>query len=451
MKIIIVGCGKVGKTVAQSLVAEKHDIVLIDRNKKVLDDITNELDVLGYCGDGSSYDLLNEAGVKDADLLLAITDSDELNLICCLFAKKIGNVKTIARIRNPIFFKDAHYIRDELGLELIINPEVLAANEISAILRFPGALMVDTFAKGRLDLISFTVKDDSTIVNKKVMDISRSYDFGLIIAGIVRNDEAIIPHGNTVLMSGDVVSLVVRSEDANNFFTQAGIETGKVKSAMIIGGSNIAYYLAKKLISSGISVSIVEMSEKRCNELCELLPEANIILGDGTNEELLREEGINTTEAVVSLSGIDEENVLLSLYTTQFTNAKVVTKLDHIGYDDMLEKLDIGSIISPKKITSEKIIRFVRALDNSSDNEIETLYKILNGKAEALSFRIKEESDVTNKPLVDLKFIDNLLIGAIIRNGTIITPSGKDEIKVGDSVVVITTNIGLNDISDILA
>lgn len=451
MKIIIVGCGKVGKTIAKELISEGHDVVLVDSNKKVVEENSIELDVLGIIGNGASYQTLIDAGVESADVLLAVTNSDELNLLCCLFAKKAGNVKTIARVRNHVYYQEVRYISDELGLEMIINPEMSSAKEIAALLKFPSAIKVDSFGRGKLDLLGFTVKEDSILVNKKIMDIIPKLGLELLIAGIERNDEAIIPNGNTMFEANDKVTVAISPALASEFFTKIGVETGKVNSTMIVGGSNIAYYLAKTLIASKIEVTIIDTDQKRCEELSELLPEATIINGEGTNEDVLREEGIENYEAVVSLTGLDEENILISLFVSTYTNAKVITKLNHIEYNNLIEKLDIGSVISPKHITAQRILRFVRSMDNSSDNEIETLYQILNNKAEALSFKIKKESDVTNIHLSELKLKDNLLIGAIIRKGKSFTPSGKDEILVGDSVIIITTHLGLNDVSDILA
>lgn len=451
MKIIIVGCGKVGKNIAVGLLQEGHDIVLIDKNAKVVEEVSNALDLLGVIGDGASYQTLMDADIKNADVLLAVTNSDELNLLCCLFAKKLGNVKTIARVRNHVYYEEINHIRDELGLEMIINPEITAAKEISTILKFPSAIKVDRFNKGRLDLLGFTVKENSNLVNKKIMDVIPKLNSQVLVAGIERNEEAIIPNGNTEILAGDKMTIVIAPSDTSDFFNKIGVETGKVKSAMIIGGSNIAYYLAKMLLASGIKVTILEAKESRCEELSELLPEATILNGDGTDEDVLKEEGIEQVEAVASLTGLDEENILVSLYASTYTNAKVITKLDHVSYDKLINKLELGSIVSPKELTAQQIIRFIRSMDNSSDNEIENLYKILSGKAEALSFRIKKESNVTNKALAGMKLKDNLLIGAIIRNGKSFAPTGKDEIKVGDSVIVVTTHLGLNDISDILA
>lgn len=451
MKIIIVGCGKVGMTVAQELISEGHDIVLVDSDQRVVEEASIKLDVLGIIGNGASYQTLIDAGIESTDVLLAITDSDELNLLCCLFAKKAGNVKTIARVRNHVYYKEVRYISDELGLEMIINPEMSAASEISALLKFPSAIKVDTFGRGKLDLLGFTVKEDSILANKRIRDIFPSLGVEFLIAGIERDDEAIIPNGNTTIQANDKLTVAISPQLATEFFAKIGVETGKVKSAMIIGGSNIAYYLAKMLISSKIKVTIIETDQKRCEDLSELLPDATIINGEGTNESVLHEEGIENYEAVVSLTGLDEENILISLFASSNTNAKIITKLNHIDYNRLIEKLDVGSVISPKHLTAQQIVRFVRAMDNSSDNEIETLYQILNNKAEALSFKIKKESDVTNKTISELKLKDNLLIGAIIRKGKSFTPSGKDEIKVGDSVIIITTHLGLNDVSDILA
>ncbi len=451
MKILIVGCGKVGRNIASELIEEGHDIVLIDKNSKVVEDVSNALDVLGVIGDGASYNTLIDAGIKDADVLLAVTNSDELNLLCCLFAKKAGNVKTIARVRNPIYNDEIGYIADELGLAMIINPEISAAREIAKLLRFPSAIKIDSFEKDKLDILSFVVNEKSDLVGKKIMDSPVISNEQVLVVGIERGDEAIIPNGHTVIEKGDKLSVCTTDYRVNELFHNIGVPTSRIKSVMIVGASGVAYYLSKMLISSGIEVTLLEADAKRCKEIAELLPEVTIINGDATDQKVLEEENIEDYDAFISTTGMDEENIILSMYASKFEDIKVITKINRLNYNQLINGMNLGSIIVPKQITAESIIRFVRAMDNSQDNEIETLYQILNGKAEAISFKIKEESAVTEKNLLESKFIDNTLIAAIIRGRKIITPSGKDKFKVGDSVVIVTTHLGLNDITDILA
>jgi len=450
MKIVIVGCGKVGKNIASSLLNEGHDIVLVDKNEKTVEEASNALDVLGVIGNGASYETLNNAGVKDADLLLAITDSDELNLLCCFFAKKVGDCKTIARVRDPMYYNEVKYIKDELGLTMIINPEMAAAREIASLLRFPSAIHIDSFERGRVELLSFVVNENSILANKKIMDSMRSLKSRVLVAGIQRNEDAIIPNGNTVIKVGDTVSVVSSIENSTAFFKELGIIRNKVHNCLIVGGSNTAYYLATLLERSNIKTTIVEQDEKRCHELASLLPKVTIINGDGSSDELLNEEGLKEAEGFVSLTNFDEENIIMSMYASNSSNAKVITKINRISYGSLVNSLNVGSVISPKDITADYIIQFVRAMDNDSSNDVETLYHVLNNKAEAIMFSIKENDNVVNVPFEKLNLKKNLLICAILRNSKYITPTGKDSIQIGDNVIIMTTNKGIKTLSGLL-
>ena len=450
MKIVIVGCGKVGRKIADELVKEGHDLVLIDRDAEIVESTCTALDVLGVVGDATDMETLREADIENADVLLAVTESDEKNLLCCLFAKKAGNVKTIARVREPNYDEGINFIREELGLAMAINPERAAANSIASLIKFPNAVEIEQFAKGMVELLGFVVPDNSILVDNEIMNVIPSLNTQVLICGIERGDEVIIPNGHTVIRRGDKVFVIANANKSGEFFEKVGLLPKRIRKAMIVGGSRIAYYLSKELIASRIDVCIIEENKSTCERLAELLPEAHIICGDGSSQELLEEEGIRETEAFVSLTNMDEQNVLLSLYAKNSTNAKTVTKVNHISYDDLISRLDLGSIICPKDITADSITQFVRAMNNASANNVDTLYKILDGNAEALSFTIKEKSEVCDVPLINLDTKDDLLICAIIRNNKVITPSGKDVIKVGDSVVVVTTHKGLSDIKDIV-
>ena len=333
---------------------------------------------------------------------------------------------------------------------MAINPERAAANSIASLIKFPNAVEIEQFAKGMVELLGFVVPDNSILVDNEIMNVIPSLNTQVLICGIERGDEVIIPNGHTVIRRGDKVFVIANANKSGEFFEKVGLLPKRIRKAMIVGGSRIAYYLSKELIASRIDVCIIEENKSTCERLAELLPEAHIICGDGSSQELLEEEGIRETEAFVSLTNMDEQNVLLSLYAKNSTNAKTVTKVNHISYDDLISRLDLGSIICPKDITADSITQFVRAMNNASANNVDTLYKILDGNAEALSFTIKEKSEVCDVPLINLDTKDDLLICAIIRNNKVITPSGKDVIKVGDSVVVVTTHKGLSDIKDIV-
>ena len=453
MKIIIAGCGKVGKNIAEELAKENHDLVLIDRTADIIQDLSNSLDCIGIPGDACSLTTLKDAGVESADLLLAVTSSDEVNMLCCLFARKLNsNIKTIARVRNPIYsIKEVNYVKEGLGLSSVINPELATAREILRVLRYPQAMKIELFARGRVELISFLVPNDNLLVNKKVNEISKIFDSHVLFVGIERNNEIIIPHGDTEILANDTVSVIAKSKDMNSLFSYIGLVQNPVKSVMICGGSTIAIYLSNELIKSGVKVKIIERDKNKCDQLAELLPNAEIILGDATDNNLLIEEGIETADGFISLTNVDEENVMLSLFAKNYSNLKVVTKTNHISFDSVINKLDIGSVVYPKHITSDYILYYVRGLSNAqSSSNIKSLYRILDNKAEALTFRIVKDNKLVGKKFKDLDIIDNLLICSIIRNDEVITPTGEDALEVGDTVLIVTSNLGIDNIEEIV-
>lgn len=450
LKIIIVGCGKVGQTLVEQLCNEGHDITIIDRNTTRLQEITNLYDVMGLNGNGASYGVQMEAGIENADLIIAVTGSDELNLLCCTVAKRVGNCAAIARVRTPDYSEETGYLLEKLGLALIINPELEAARVASRILFLPSALEVNSFAHGQAELIRFKIPESNSLNGMSLASLGKNIDFDILISAIERDGELFIPSGDFQLQCGDVISIVASRKSVKNFLVKVGFKTKQVKNCMIIGGGNDALYLANLLLAMGIDVKIIEKDCTRCEELSILLPKAIIINGDGTDLELLKEEGITYTEAFVPLTGIDEENVMLTLQAKQLSNAKVITKIDRIAFKDVISQLDLGSVVYPRYITSEAIIAYVRAKSASRDSNIETLYHMFDNRAEAIEFRIEENSEVTNVPLKDLPLKKDLLLSFISRGGTIIIPSGQDEIRVGDTVMIVTTHSGLSDIRDIL-
>jgi len=451
MNIILAGCGKVGMKIVERLANEQdHNITVIDYNPSVINDIVSDFDVMGVVGDASDVDTLNEAGIADADILIAIMGSDEQNMLVCLLAKKLGNCRTIARVRKPEHTRSIHVIKDELGLAMIVNPERAAASEIARILRFPSAIKIDTFAKGRVEILGFIVPEGSPLDNLKVSEVVSKLKCDILICGVERDAKAYIPDGNFVLKAGDNVSIVSSIKNGHAFFKKIGIKTERVKDTIIVGGGDTAYYLANFLSETGINVKLIEKNADRCDELCQLLPKTSVIHGDGTEKRLLIEEGLSDAESFVSLTNIDEENILLSLFAKTKTDGKIVTKVNRIEYDDVITNLDLGSVIYPKNITAEYIVRFVRAKKNSFGSNIETLHYILDGKAEALEFRIREGSPVLGKNLETLSLKENILIACINRGNQTIIPRGKDTMEKGDTVIVVTTNSGYQDISDII-
>ena len=450
LNIIIVGCGKVGRALVEQLSKEGHYITIIDKNPEKIQSLTNLYDIMGIVGNGASYSVQMEAGIEDADLIISVTDSDELNLLCCTVAKQVGDCSAIARVRTPDYSKEVSYLRDKLGLAMIINPELEAAKEAARILYLPTALEINSFAHGQAELIKIKVPEGNTIDGMTIAHLGRKIAPNILICAVERDGEVTIPAGDFTIQRGDIISFAASRKVAKQFLEDIGFKTNQVSNSMIIGGGKSTYYLAKLLMNMGIEVKIIESNRQKCEELSILLPKAIIINGDGTDEELLKEEGIETAESFVPLTGIDEENVMLTLYARKVSKAKVITKINRMTFKTVLNDLDLGSVIYPRYITSEAIVAYVRAKRASRGSDIETLYHIFDSKAEAIEFRIREESSVTDVCLANLSLKKNLLIAFINRNGKIIIPSGNDCIRVGDTVTIVTTHSGLKDIRDIL-
>lgn len=450
MNIIIVGAGKVGTTIADQLSSENHNITIIDLNQKKVEEAEEEFDAMGIVGNGASHQVQVDAGVMDAELLIAVTGSDELNLLCCLIAKKTGKCQTIARVRNPIYSKEVNFIKRQMGLSVVINPELTAAQEISQLLRLPYAKKVDTFARGRVEMIKFRMNPELHMDGLQVADIISKMKCDIMICGVERQGQVVIPNGDFVLKNNDMVSMMAVPKETAKFFRKMGIPTHQAKSTLIVGGGTIAYYLAKQLLEMRVDVRIIEQNKERCEMLSEQLPEATILQGDGTDKEFLLEEGLMHADSFVALTNMDEENLMLALLARKYSNAKLIAKVNRIHFEEVVDELDIDSVIYPKNLAADHIVRYTRAMQNSLGSNVETLYKILDGQAEALEFVIREDSSVTNQRLMDLPLKDHLLVCYISRYGKLKMARGQDMLKVGDSVIIVTTHKGLHDIADIL-
>ena len=450
LKIIIVGCGKVGANLVDQLSKEGHDITVIDKKAEKIQDITNIYDVMGLVGNGASYSTQMEAGIEETDLIIAVTDSDELNLLCCTVAKRVGKCAAIARVRTPDYSEETGYLREQLGLALIINPELEAAREVARILYLPTALEVNSFAHGQAELVKFKVPEGNLLNGLSLAYLGKNITNDILICAVERNGEVYMPNGDFVLQSGDVVSFVSERHIARDFLKQIGLATRQVKDTMIIGASKAAYYLAKELLNMGISVKIIEKEKENCESLSVKLPKAIIINGDGTDPDILKEEAIETVQSFIPLTGIDEENIMLTLYAKQVSKAKVVTKINRVNYKQVINNLDLGSLVYPKYITSEAIIAYVRAKKNSMGSNIETLYHMFDSRVEAIEFIVEENSKVSGVPIKDLKLKKDVLISFINHNGHIIIPTGNDEIEDGDTVMIVTKNTGFTGIDDIV-
>ena len=374
LNIIIVGCGKVGMTLIEQLSKEGHDITIIDKNAAKVQEMSNLYDIMGLVGNGASYSVQMEAGIENADLIIAVTASDELNLLCCTVAKQVGDCAAIARVRTPDYSKEAGYLREKLGLTMIINPELEASLETARILYLPTALEVNSFAHGQAEIVKFKIPEGNLLDGMTIATLGKSITNDILICAIEREGEVYIPGGNFQMAKDDIVSFVAPRRHIRSFLKKIGFKTKQVKDAMIVGGGKASYYLAKQLIAMGIDVKIIEQNKERCEELSILLPEAIIINGDGTDEEVLREEGIEYAQAFIPLTGIDEENIMLTLHAKQVSNAKLITKINRSTFKNVISKLDLGSVIYPRYITSEAIIAYVRAKKNSTNSNIETLY-----------------------------------------------------------------------------
>ncbi len=452
MKIIIVGDGKVGMTLTEYLSQEGHDIMVIDSNPKVIQNAVNTYDVMGISGNGANYDVLQEAGAARADLLIAATSSDELNILSCLMAKKIGTKNTIARVRNPEYAQQLVFLREELGLSMLVNPEFEAARDISRVLRFPSAITLECFSKGRVELAEIRIPENGHLAGKRLSELYKICKEKILICAVQRGEQVEIPTGDFLLGPGDKIHITGSHAALASFFKAIGMFKQKSKHVLVVGGGRIAYYLARLMADAGVDLKIIEQNEERCLELSEMLPRATVICGDGTDQATLLEEGLADSDACVVLTGIDEENIIVSLYAQTLNVDKIITKVDRTSFWDMVESLGIDSLVSPKIITANRIVRYVRAMQDSGDSSVKTLYKIVGNNVEALEFDILQNSFYTNVPFKDLKTKNGMLFASIIRHGRVIIPGGDDHLEVGDSVIVVTNSSGyVKNLEDIFA
>ena len=450
MNIMIVGCGKVGQTLAQHLNEDGNNVTVIDTDDKLVSDVAARLDVMGYVGNGATHTLQQEAGIEKTDLLIAVTGSDELNLLCCLIAKKESNCQTVARIKNPAYSTETAYLKDELGLAMVINPEHAAATEIARVLRFPSAIKIETFAHGRVELFKYKIPEGSRLSGMAVKDVVAKLSCDVLVCTVEREDETYIANGNFVFAEKDIISVIASPKNASDFFKAIGYKNRAVRTVMAVGGGETSQYLCSILHRSGISVKIIEKDQKKCESLCVKYPEVDVIHGDASDQALLLEEGIDTVGAFVALTGIDEENILLSLFAKSAGAGKVVTKINRIAFDDVIKHLDLDTTIYPKNITADSILRYVRAMKNSLGSNMETLYSIVPGQVEAAEYTVGEGSPVTDIPLMKMQKKPDILIAAIIRGGKVLIPRGSDVISAGDRVVVVSRTKTMDDIADML-
>ena len=450
MNIIIVGCGRVGQTLAEKLNEDGNDVTVIDMSADKIKTVAARCDVMGVVGNGATHAAQQEAGIDRADLFIAVTNSDELNLLCCMIAKKEGNCQTIARVKNPEYSKETPYLQDELGLVMVINPEYAAAEEIARVLRFPSALKIEPFAGGRVELIKFKLLKDGQLVGLSIREAMAKFKVNVLFGTIERGEEAYIANGDFVFQEKDIVSIVASPKNANEFFKKIRYKGHSIKDALIVGGGVVTHYLCDILEKSGIALKIIEKDLAVCEEMAAKWERVDVIHGDGNEREFLLEEGIETADAFVALSHLDEENILLSLFAKEVGVKKLVTRINRTDYDDVISRLDLDTVVCPKNVTSDMILRYVRATKNAQGSNIETLYNIIQGKVEATEFIVKDGSPIVGVPLMQLKFKPNVLVASILRGETVIIPRGQDAIEAGDAVVVITKGMALQDVADVL-
>lgn len=443
MKIIIIGVGKVGYNLADNLEKEGHSVTIIDRNSEALKKAEENLDVMCIKGNGVSTSTLLEAGVSETDLLIAVTDSDEVNMVCCLTAKKLKAAHTIARIRNTEYARELTLLKEELELEMIINPEMAAADEIAQCINFSPAMNVEYFAKGLVKMVQLKVTEDMPIVGKSLEKIVSRSNFSVLVGVVVRGEEVIVPNGKFIIEENDKIHVIGRSAGIYNFCRASGMLPEKLKDIMILGGGRIAYYLASTLLELGMNVKIVEINKERCLELSELLPKALIINADGTEEELLLSENLKNMDGYIAVTGMDEENLLSSLLAKQNGVKKVITKISRTNYANLVSGLGIDNVIIPKAIVANQILKYVRG------NNIESLYRIIDGKVEILEFIANNENKLLNIPLKQIEFKEDVIIATIVRNKKVIIPHGNDTIQDGDYVIVISKHKNINSLEEL--
>lgn len=452
MKIIIIGTGKVGFSLAEQLLNEKHDITIVDTQDSALRRATDALDIMSVKGNGVSTDTLREAGAEDADLLVAATNSDEVNMVCCLTAKHLGAKYTIARIRNLEYNLGLHELKKNMGIDMVINPENATAVEISRLLRFPSAANIETFCRGRVELMGFRLQEGDFLVNQPLHALSAQVkQLSLLVCAVDRDGEVTIPNGSFVPQVGDKLYLIGRPTSLDQFFRLLGRYSPKVKTVFIVGGGKISVYLTAILEKMKMRVKIVELSEKRCRLVSEMMPRTTVICGDGTDQELLESERMSAADAFVALTDRDEDNLIISLYAMQQGMHKVVTKCNRQNYTGIARAVGLDSVISPKLITAAQILQLVRGRQNSQGSVMNTLYRIADGKTEAMEFTVGPSTRHLNVPLRDLHLHKGILIAVIMRDGEIIIPEGSSCIQEGDSVIIISRDRPILDLNDIYA
>ena len=450
MEIVLIGAGRMGQGLAGRLIEEGHNLTVVDRGADKLEHISNYLDVMTLQGNGADYETLTEAGAGDADLLLAVTSDDAVNMLCCLTARKLGVKNTVARVRTMEYYRQLVFFKEELGLSLVFNPERDAAAEISRVLRIPSAAKVESFAKGRAEMVEFIITEDMPICGLKLMKMRDRYGSGILVSAVEHEGSVLIPRGSYTLSAGDSVHLVGAPAKMSAFFKAIGTYKRSVRDVMILGGGRISLYLGRELLDVGIRVKIIEEDPQHCEVIKEILPKAEVLLGDGTDPQLLEEEGVRTTDAFVALTGSDQNNIITSMFAARSGAGKVISKINQDVFRTMVGSHRLESFVTPTNIAADNIVQYVRAMQNSLDaSGIESLHEIADGKAEVLEFMIRKDAPYLDKPIRSLNIRPDTLLAAIIRGNECIIPGGDDCVKLHDSVIAVTTRFGMQRFADI--
>ena len=451
MKIIIVGCGKVGATLADKLNREGNDVVIIDKTTSKVREVANKYDLLGIIGNGATREVQKEAGVDSADLMIAVTGSDELNLLCCVMAKRKASLQTIARVKQPEYSVDSQHIKDELDLSLVINPDYMAAEEIARLLKFPAALSIDTFAKGRVELLRLRLPEGCELVGRSLKEAMLKLKSEVLICTVERGDEVYIPNGDFIFNERDVISIVASQKNAQAFFKKLNHNLDSARTVTIVGGGGVTHYLCEMLSRSGMEIKIIEKDPSVCDELSTRFDNVTVVSANPADEAILIEEGATRTDAFIALTDLDEENILLSLFAKNGGSRKVVTKINRIEYDTVISKLELDSIVYPKNLASDVCIRHVRSKNKTRGSSMESYYSVIKDSVEATEFIVELGSPLIGQPLLSYKFKENVLIAAILRGKTVIVPRGSSVIESGDSVVIVAKGVSIRSLSDVLA
>ena len=452
MKIVIAGCGKIGRNILQNLVFENHDITAIDNDPEVIQQITDNYDIMGICASATHYKTLSDAAVDSAELFIATTDSDELNMLSCFLAKRMGAKHTVARIRGQEYStENLDFLKSQLEISMIINPELLTAHAIHNIVKFPSAVKSETFTRGRFEMVELVVRQGSVFDGTPLVDLRKKLHAEFLVCSVLREKKTYIPKGSFEINQGDRIGIIATPDEMQKLLKNIGMIQKRSTDVMILGASKISLYLSYLLTHNGNAVKIIEKDEERCNAISGILPRgASLICGDGTRHSLLTEEGLDRADAFIALTGMDEENILSAYFAESNQVPKVITKVNQDGHNDICEKLNLDCVVSPKHITADVVTQYARALQNSMGSKVETLYSLMNGTVEALEFAVSPDFNHSDIALKDLKIKDDILIAGIIRGDKTIIPGGSDCIRPHDRVIVIAAGQKLYDLSDVM-